>query len=103
MPRDSDNMFPIDRAREIRRAKAIALEQLESGSLDLVVALRKSPRALRGTAIYDILVATQGLGPIGAKITLEGAALWPMLCLGEITPAQRDRIIENLPPRYKEN
>ena len=97
----SDNLFPIHEARRLRAAKAYTLDRLEDGSLDLEAVLRKPPRALRNTTLYDILVATKSLGPTGAKTTLEGAGLWPMLSLGEISSTARERIIENLPPRFR--
>lgn len=97
----SDNLFPIDKARKIRAARASTLENLENGSLDLVETLRSPPRVLRNATLYDILVAAKTLGPTGAKTTLEGAGLWPLLSLGEVSSTARERIIENLPPRFR--
>lgn len=98
----TDNLMPIDEARQIRSEKAAAMSLLETGELRLAVILRKPPRVLSGATLWDLMVACKGFGPAGAKHTLQAAGVWPMTELKDTTKAQRTRILENLPPRMKD-
>lgn len=91
--------FPLDKARRIRDARALALEKLGEGRVKPADLLRRPPGVLKGAAIWDTLLAFPGIGEVSARDCLEKAHVWPLATIAELSPRQINRIIEYLPER----
>jgi hypothetical protein len=96
------DMFPIDEAREIRAARAAALQSLKRGETTALAALREPQEALGRVDIWTVLTSCHGLGPDGVRTILERAAVWPLTEMRKLTKAERIRLIHNLPPRARQ-
>lgn len=92
---------PIEEAREAKEARALFLKKLGRGDLKPSLVLRKPPVALKNTDIYEILLASHGLGREGVRTVLERAVVWPHTHLGDLTANERARLRAALPERAK--
>lgn len=84
-------------ARAARRAKAEALATLGSGALTPAEAVLTPPGPLSSAPVYDCLVACPGLGPKKCRAILEGARVWPLTPMANLTLPERRAIIQALP------
>lgn len=89
----------IDHARRRRAAKAAALATLETRQVTLMQTLREPPTALKTVSLYQVLLATPGLGERGATRLCKENSIWPLSPLIALTPAMIDTIEANLPKR----
>jgi len=93
--------YPIKLAREHKAQKAKALAALREGNLSLREVLRDRPEPLLGVDIYEILLATKGLGPKTAQLVLMKSVVWPYVRLSRLSKVDQGRILRNLPERIK--
>jgi hypothetical protein len=94
----------VEHARAAKEARARALHGLQNGTASLrsllVVGRRHSwfP-PLENTEVYDVCMATRGLGASGCRQLFERASVWPHIVMSELTPAQREALVRELPAR----
>ena len=93
--------FDINAARAAKEARASSLENLREGRIKVGEVLTEPPDALKRTDIWDILLATHGLGREGARTACERARVWPHTFLGKLTKSERQSLIRALPQRVR--
>lgn len=86
-------------ARKVRHQAAHQFHLLETGQLSLHNVLETPPRALGRVRVFDVLRRAPKLGEAGAEKVLRHAKVWPLTRLDNLSPAERQRVIECLPPR----
>lgn len=98
MPKSS-----IEIAREVRAHKARIMGDLRVGAITVPEALRNNSPAFSGLDLWGVLVAAHKLGPTGAqKICKDAGITLPnVITLGELSKADKDRIIAALPKRAR--
>ena len=87
----------VDKARKGRAKRGTALAALAQGRYPLRDAVRDPPKTLVTCPLYRVLQAAPGMGPQKVRDTCERANVWPLLQLGELSPHQRQSVIDNLP------
>lgn len=88
-------------ARRARSAKAAYLRDLGTGRRSLRTVLRSTPIVLNTAYVWEVLMATHNLGPVGCRKTLAQAEVDGTLLMEELTSMQRRRIDKSLPKRAK--
>jgi len=91
-------------ARRVRKQRAHILTRLEEGRvvfLDVLEAKRTGFQVLRRADVWEILLHVPRLGRNGARQVCERAGVWPHTRIGELSSAQRQALLDHLPPRAK--
>lgn len=83
----------IKEARHKRSEKAAALAALGSGAISLREALRTPPAPLLRCDLYEVMMATAGIGRERARKLCERAQVWPHTQLEQLTLPERERIV----------
>lgn len=91
----------IEHARELRSQRAGVLRELGAGKLKVreIIAGNPSPGCIDTLDVYDILLRAKGLGRDTCRVMFERAGVWPHTRLLDLTPAQRERLLDELPAR----
>jgi hypothetical protein len=95
--REPESPSGIEVAHRAAAARRDALEALRDGQVSLRSVLIKSPPELATTDLYDIVLATPGIGHSATRTIFERAGLWPHIQLASSTKLQRQRLIDELP------
>lgn len=95
------NAKRLKKARRTRSLIAQTFASLENDQLTVTDVLRDPPVCLRRIRIYDVLRRIPKLNRDGAEKVLQHAKVWPLSCVGNLTPAEKARIISHLPPRVR--
>jgi hypothetical protein len=93
---------PRKRLRDARRRRsqiASVFDRLKNRQLTVEQMLRKPPRCLGKVRIHVLLSHTPYMGDVRVKKCLERADIWPLERIGNLTPEQREEIINCLPPK----
>lgn len=91
----------LHKARRTRSQIAQTFTALDNGNVSVTELLEAPPECLKRIRIYDVLRRVPHLGRDGAETVLRRARLWPLVTLGNLTPAERKLILAHLPPRVK--
>jgi hypothetical protein len=91
----------IDNARVQRAARSAALAALADGQASLSESLLQPPTPLLRVDLWVVLLACPKLGRAGARQVCERANVWPHLKLISLSPAQRQSVVDALPPRAR--
>jgi hypothetical protein len=92
------------RLHKARRTRAEIAETFTAVSNDQISAqeILESPRDCLGRIrVYDVLRRIPHLNRDGAETILVRARVWPLTTMSELTELERQRIINELPPRVK--
>jgi hypothetical protein len=89
------------KARRTRTANAEVFAALSDGQTGAREVLERPPPSLRRVRIYDVLRRLPNLNRDGAETVLLRAKVWPLTPVGDLTEAERKRILMALPPRVK--
>ncbi len=84
------------RARAGKAAKAAAYEALGSGRVTPEQAVLAPPKPLWATCLSDMLLACPGIGPIRVREVCEGAGVWPLTPMVELTHEERNNLANQL-------
>lgn len=88
-------------ARRRKAARTGALLALAEGRVQLSEYLLDPPEALEHVELWIILLRCQRLGRIGAAVICREAGVFSHERLGELTPQQRQMLVQALPPRLR--
>lgn len=87
--------------RKQRQRAAQLLERIATGEMSVREVLLKNPRSMRSVRLWTLLCKPPHFGEKGVKKSLEEAEVWPTTRLGNLTQAERERVVNALPPRVK--
>lgn len=83
----------LQRANEIRLARADLKKRLAAGERRLDELLREAPEFAHGAKIYDLLLAVPKLGPVRARHLLAHYRISETKTLGGLSERQRSELI----------
>jgi hypothetical protein len=86
----------LEKAREVRVARAAALERLRTGTLTLADFLASEDEVLKKTKVRAMLLALPGIGPAKAGGILADVGIDPKRRVGGLGSNQRQALTERL-------
>jgi hypothetical protein len=91
----------LNKARRTRTDVAQIFTALATEQLGAREILDRPPACLSRIRVYDVLRRFPHLNRDGAETVLLKAKVWPLTPIGQLTEAERKRILLTLPPRVK--
>jgi hypothetical protein len=86
----------LEKAREVRVARAAALGKLKNGTLTLADFLASEDEVLKKTKVRAVLLALPGIGPAKAGAILTDVGIDPKRRVGGLGSNQRQALTERL-------
>ena len=95
------NRKRLAKARRARSQIAHTFAALDNGHVSVRELLETPPACLGRIRIYDVLRRVPHLDRDGAENVLRRAKVWPLTTMGNLTSAERQKLLLALPPRVK--
>jgi hypothetical protein len=84
------------RARRTRAERSRIYAQLGTSKTSVADLLEAPPPALAGEQLYRLLLRQPGIGEARVRKICEGALVWPLTRVGQLTDPQRAAIIDEI-------